>query len=108
MRRAVAFLAARYATDPAHAHWTPTAFAEQVVGLPGRPEPAGGGWWRVGVVLDNVAGEERSVRLEPATGRVRLMHAPQPPPPPEPPRPTTGPWWDWWAGRWRDGDGEGP
>ena len=59
--------------DPTFAHVSPAALEERVVALPGRPEPAAGGWWRVGLVVDELIGDELPVWLHPATGRVRTQ-----------------------------------
>ena len=60
------------AADPRFAHVSPGALAERVVGLPGRPEPAAGGWWGVGLVVDELTGDELRVWLHPASGRLRI------------------------------------
>ena len=73
---------------PRFAHVSAGALEERVVGLPGRPEPAAGGWWRVGLVDDELTGDELRVWLHPASGRVRTQRpAPFTPPPPPRPRP---------------------
>ena len=95
--------------DPRFAAHTAAALAERVVGLPERPERAGGGWWRVGRVVDGIAGAELAVRFHPASGRVRVARPgamrerpfPTPPPP-------GGRWFDGARLRWVEpGDDDG-
>ena len=86
--RAAAVVRERHRADPLSARYTEAALAEQVVALPDTPAPLPGGWWRVGHVLDAVAGRELGVRLHPGRRRLRLVAVPPPVlerPPAQPP-----------------------
>ena len=71
--------------DGRFAHISSRALEERIVGLPDRPTPAGRGWWRVGLVVDEVTNDEFRVWLHPTSGRVRTQWLTVPLSPPLPP-----------------------
>jgi hypothetical protein len=58
--------------DPRYEGFTDAALTERVVGLLVGPVPGRGGWWRVGRVVDGIAGTELEVWCKPAARRIGL------------------------------------
>lgn len=54
--------------------YTASALMERVTALAGRPEPLGDDWWRVGQIIDTIAGVEFAVHCRPP--RIRLGERP--------------------------------
>jgi hypothetical protein len=54
--------------------YTASALQERVTALPGRPEHLGSDWWRVGQIIDTIAGVELAVECRPP--RLRLTDMP--------------------------------
>jgi hypothetical protein len=67
-----ATLRRRYQNDDRHRHFTAAAMLEQVCGEVGSRVDLGDGWWRVGVVMDSIAGIELEVEVKPGEWRIRL------------------------------------
>ena len=48
-----------------HPHMTRSAMLERITAIPVRPEPSDDGWWRLGVIFDDLAGQEFNVWYRP-------------------------------------------
>lgn len=87
--RAATWRRTRYRDDDRYRHFSDNAMLEQVCGVEGSLFDLGAGWWRVGIVMDVIAGVQLDVLVNPGEQRIRLR-APPPPPVKKPPR-TTAP-----------------
>ena len=83
--RAAAHRRTVHGRDERFAHISPRALEERITGLPDHPTPADRGWWRVGLVVDEVTNDEFRVWLHLASGRVRTQWLTAPQAPPQPP-----------------------
>src|SRR4051812_21511802 len=72
VERAATVRRRRYQDDDRYRHYTEAAMLEQVCGVEGVPLELGDGWWRVGIVMDSIAGEQLEVLANPGEQRIRL------------------------------------
>jgi hypothetical protein len=78
VERAAESRRARYRQDPQYAN--ARNLAERVDGMPGRPEPGQHDWWKIGWVVDAIAGREYDVWYRPRRLRVIERTRPEPVP----------------------------
>lgn len=81
MTRALEATLQRYAGQP----YSASALRERITALPGRIEPLGDDWWRVGRIIDTIADTEHDVQCRPPRLRLHEVASPELPPdrPPE-------------------------
>ena len=68
-----------------HPGFTHSALLERITAVPVRPEPADDGWWRLGVIFDDLEGQEFNVWYRPR-GLTMSLRRPPEFKTPEPPR----------------------